>query len=81
MTHHSLTEPLIGCVLSGSSDQTIEAGCYCIGKVYSNYGKLKMLVELVLRVPDGDDDFEVKFLKGFNKLGNGFVFPEREVCL
>jgi len=41
-----------------------------------------MLVELVLRGPDDDgDDFEVKFLKRFNKLGNGFVFPDREVCL
>ena len=40
-----------------------------------------MLVELVLRVPDDDDDFEVKFLKVFNKLGKGFVFPERGVCL
>jgi len=26
-----------------------------------------------------DDDFEDKFLKKFNKLGNGFVFPDREV--
>jgi len=43
-----------------------------------------MLVELVLRGPDDDgddDDFEVKFLKTFKKLENGFVFPEREVCL
>ena len=68
-------------MLSGSSDQMIEAGCYCIVNVYSNYGKFKMLVELVLRGPDDDDDFEVKFLKRFNKLGNGFVFPDREVCL
>jgi len=67
--------------LSGSSDQIIEAGCYCIVHVYSNYGKLKMLVELVLRGPDDDDGFEVKCLKRFNKLGNGFVYPDREVCL
>jgi len=40
-----------------------------------------MLVELVLRGPNDDDDFEVKFLKRFNKLGNGFVYPDREVCL
>jgi len=39
-----------------------------------------MVVELVLRGPD-DDDFEIKFLKRFNKLGNGFVCPDREVCL
>jgi len=54
--------------LSGSSDQIIEAGCYCIGKVYSNYGKIKMLVELVLKGPDDDGDFEIKFLKRFNKI-------------
>jgi len=67
--------------LSGSSDQIIEASCYCIVNAYSNYGKFKMLLELVIRGPDDDDDFEVKFLKRFNKLGNGFVFPDREVCL
>jgi len=39
-----------------------------------------MLVKLVLRGPDVDD-FEVKFLKRFNKLGSGFLFPDREVCL
>jgi len=44
-----LTEPEIGCELSGSSDQSVEAGCYCIVSVYSNYGKFKMLVQLVLR--------------------------------
>jgi len=38
-----------------------------------------MLVELVLRGPD--DDVEVKLLKRFNKPGNGFVSPDREVCL
>jgi len=38
-----------------------------------------MLVELVLRGPNDDDDFEVKFLKRFNKLGNGFVYLDREV--
>jgi len=31
--------------------------------------------------PDDADDFEVKFLKRFNRLGNGFVFPDREVFL
>jgi len=62
-------------------DQIIEAGCYCIAHVYSSYEKFKMLVELVLRGPNDDDDFEVKFLKRFNKLGNGFVYPDREVCL
>jgi len=67
--------------LSVFSDQSIEAGWYCIVNVYSNDGKFKMLVKLVLRGPDDDDDFEVKFLKRFNKLGNGFVFPDREVCL
>jgi len=41
----------------------------------------KCFVELVLRGPDVDDDVEVKFLKRFNKLGDDFVFPEREVCL
>jgi len=44
-----------------------------------------MFVELVLWGPvdddDDDDNFEVKFLKRFHKLGNGFVFPDREVCL
>ena len=49
MNDYSLTEPEIGCVLSGSSDQIIEAGCYCIVSVYSNYGKFKMIIELVLR--------------------------------
>jgi len=39
-----------------------------------------MLVELVLRGPDDDNDFEVKFFKRFNKRGKGFVFPDREVC-
>jgi len=46
----------------------IEAGFYCIASVYSNYGKFKMLIELVLRGPDDDGDFEVKFLKRFNKI-------------
>ena len=68
-------------MLSGSSDQIIEAGCYCIVHVYSSYRKFKMLVALVLRGPNDDDDFEVKFLKRFNELGNGFVYPDREVCL
>ena len=36
-------------MLSGSSDQIIEAGCYWILKVYFNYGNFKMLVELLLR--------------------------------
>jgi len=40
-----------------------------------------MIVELVLREPNDDDDFEVKFLKRFNKLGKGFVFPDRVVCI
>jgi len=40
-----------------------------------------MLVELVLSGPNDDDDFEVEFLKRFKKLGNGFVFPDRDVCL
>jgi len=31
--------------------------------------------------PDDPDDFEVKFLKRFNRLGNGFVFPDRKVFL
>jgi len=39
----SLSEPEIGGVLSGSSDQIIEAGCYCIEKVYSSDGKLHFL--------------------------------------
>jgi len=38
-----------------------------------------MLVKLVLKGPD--DDFEVKLLKRFNKLGNGIVYSDREVCL
>ena len=45
----TLSRVSIGCVLSGSSDQIIEAGSYCIVSVYSNYGKFKMLIELVLR--------------------------------
>jgi len=40
-----------------------------------------MLMELALRGPNDDDDFEVKFLKRFNKLGNGSVYPDRKVCL
>jgi len=47
----------------------------------NSHGNFKMLVELVLRGPNDDDDFEVKFLKRFYKLGKGFVFPVREVCL
>jgi len=37
-----------------------------------------MLVELVLRGPDDDGDFEVKFLKRSNKIRDGFVCPDRE---
>jgi len=37
-----------------------------------------MLVELVLRKLNDNDGFEVQFLKRFNKLGNGFVCPDRE---
>ena len=40
-------------------DQIIEAGCHCIVKVYSNYENFKMLVEVVLRRPEDDGDFEV----------------------
>jgi len=40
-----------------------------------------MLVKLVLRGPDDGDDFEVNLLKRFKKLANGFVYPDREVCL
>jgi len=46
---YSLTEPDIGGVLSGFSDQSIAAACYGIVKVHSNYANFKMLVELVLR--------------------------------
>jgi len=72
--------------LSGSSDLITKEDCYCIVDAYSNYGKFKMFVELELRGPVGDDDedddnFEAKFLKRFHKVGNGFVFPDREVCL
>jgi len=38
----------------------------------------KMLVELVLRGPDDDGDFEVEVLKRSNKIRNIFVFPQRE---
>ena len=57
---YSLTDPEIGGVLSGFSDQSIAAGCYCIVKVHSNYGNFKMLVELVRRGPDDDGDFEIR---------------------
>jgi len=56
----SLTEPEIGVVLSGFSDQSITAGCYWIVKVHSNYGNFKMLVELVRRGPDDDGDLEAR---------------------
>jgi len=46
--------------LSGFSDQSIAAGCYCIVKVHSNYVNFKMLVELVLMGPDDDGDLEVR---------------------
>jgi len=47
--------------LSGFSDQSIAAACYCIVKVHSNYANFKMLVELVLRGLDKDDgDFEFR---------------------
>jgi len=49
----------LGVVLSGFSDQSIAAGCYCIVKVHSNCVNFKMLVELVLRGPDDNGDFEV----------------------
>ena len=48
---YSLSEPEIDGALSGSSNQVIEAGCYCILKVYSSDGMFTMLVELVLRGP------------------------------
>jgi len=70
-----LSEPEIGGVLSGSSDQIIEAGCYCIEKfipVMENYISCK----IGTRGPDDDDDFEVKFLKNLTQ--DGFVFPDRE---
>jgi len=37
-----------------------------------------MLVELVLRGPDDDGYFEVKFLKRSNKIKNGFLLPDRK---
>ena len=37
----------------------------------------KMLVELVLRGPDNDGDFEVEVLKRL-EIRNIFVFPHRE---
>jgi len=40
-------------------DQSIAVGCYCIVKVYSNYGNFKKLVELVLSGSGDDGDFEV----------------------
>jgi len=46
--------------LSGFSDQSIAAGRYCIVKVHSKYGNFKMFVELVLRGPDDDDEFELR---------------------
>jgi len=57
---YSSTEPEIGGVLSGFTDQSIAEGCYCTVKVHSNYGNFKMLVELVLRGPDNNGDFEVR---------------------
>jgi len=55
-----LTEPETGGALSGFSEQTIAAGCYCVVKVHSNHFNFKTLVELALRRPDGDGDFEVR---------------------
>jgi len=55
-----LTEPEIGGVLSGFTDQNVAAGCYCSVKGYSNYGNFKMLVKLVLREPDDGGDSEVR---------------------
>ena len=53
------TELETGGVLSGFSHQSIEVGCYCIVKLFSNYGNFKILVDLVLRGSDDDGDFEV----------------------
>jgi len=41
---YSLTEPEIGGLSSGFSDQGIPVGCYCIVKVHSNYENFKMLL-------------------------------------
>jgi len=48
--------------LSGFSEQSIAAGCYCIVKAHSNYVNFKMLVEFALRGHGDDDDggFEVR---------------------
>jgi len=76
---YSLTEPEIGGVLRGYRTTLLRriVTAFCIVKNYSNYGKFKILVESVLRGHD-EIDFEVKFLKRFNKTRNGFEFPDRE---
>jgi len=55
-------------------DQSIEARYYCIMKVYSSDGKLKMILELVVSGPDDDGVFKVKSLKDQKKF-------ETDLCI
>jgi len=51
--------------------------CKCLFQLW----KVQNACRIGAKIPDDGDDFEVKFMKIFNRLGNGFVFPDKEVCL
>ena len=49
---------------------------FAVVKVYSNANKWRNFVAQIIRGPDADKDYEVRFLKRSPKIKNGFLFPE-----
>ena len=57
---------------------TVPLMTFAVVKVYSNANKYRNFVAQIIRGPDADKDYEVKFLKRSPKIKNGFLFPQTE---
>ena len=51
---------------------------FAVVKIYSNANKFRNFVSQIIRGPDDDKDYEVKFLKRSPKIKIGFLFLETE---
>ena len=51
---------------------------FAVVTVYSNANKYRNFVAQIIRGPDANEDYEVKFLKRSPKIKNVFLFPETE---
>ena len=55
---------------------TVPIMTFAVVRLYSNANKYRNFVAQIIRGPDADKDYEVKFLKRSPKIKNDFLFPE-----